>query len=154
MRLSRYACIAHEAPPRISFVHMKVITVLVLWFGLGGLSACQTQPSRVTQTEVMQTEEDLAAAGFSMRGSVPPECQQAPPSLRPHHMARCMHGDRVLYAYADPMVCKCLYVGSQQAYNQFKLHEQQQQLAELMRAQRYADSAWNWGTWGPWGPGY
>lgn len=149
MRLSRYACIAPEAPPRISFMRMKVIAVLVIWFGLGGLSACQTQAWRVTQSE-----EDLAAAGFSMRGSIPPECQQAPLSLRPHHMALCMHGDRVLYAYADPMVCKCLYVGSQQAYDRFELYQEHRRMAQLVsaRAQDYSGAAWNWGTWGPWSP--
>ena len=55
---------------------------------------------------------------------------------------------------ADPLVCGCLYVGTQAAYNQYKLHEQQQRLADeqQMTAQDYSDAAWRWDAWGPWGP--
>ena len=50
----------------------------------------------------------------------------------------------------------CLYVGTQQAYNQYRLHMQQQRLADEQEttAQMYSDGAWDWGGWGPWGPGY
>jgi hypothetical protein len=52
-----------------------------------------------------------------------------------------------------------LYVGTQQAYNQYKRDQQQKHLADeqQMTAEDYSDPAWNWGSWGswgPWGPGY
>lgn len=75
--------------------------------------------------------------------------------LPAHQFVQRVNGDTVHYVYADPLVCGCLYVGTQQAYNQYKLHQQQQHLADeqQMTAQMYSDPAWNWGAWGPWGPG-
>ncbi len=69
-----------------------------------------------------------------------------------------MHGDDVHYVYADPLVCNCLYVGTQQAYGAFKQPEQQQYIGDEqeLAASEYNDAAWNWGAWGPgygFGPG-
>jgi hypothetical protein len=66
----------------------------------------------------------------------------------------CGTGDAVHYVYADPLVCGCLYVGTQQAYDQYKRDQQQKNLADeqQMTAQTYSDAAWNWNAWGPWGP--
>lgn len=46
------------------------------------------------------------------------------------------------------------YVGTQQAYNQYKANQLAQHLADeqLMTAQTYSDAAWSWSAWGPWGP--
>ena len=76
--------------------------------------------------------------------------------LPPNKFVQRVHGDVVHYVYADPLVCNCLYVGTQDAYNRLKEHEREQHLAEQaqMTADTYSDAAWNWGTWGPWGPGY
>jgi len=64
------------------------------------------------------------------------------------------NGDRVHYVYADPLVCGCLYVGTQQAYNQYKANELAQHLADeqQLTAQTYSDARWRWDAWGPWGP--
>jgi hypothetical protein len=117
---------------------------------LGLLTACQTQ-----QQIVAQREDNLAAAGFIVRPANTPERQAMLHRLPPHQFVQRINGDTVHYVYADPLVCGCLYVGTQQAYGQYKLHQQQQNLADeqQMTAQTYADPAWNWGAWGPWGPG-
>ena len=67
-----------------------------------------------------------------------------------------MRNNKVIFPYADPTICGCLYVGTQQAYNQYKANQLQQHLADeqQMTASMYSDPAWNWGAWGPWGPGY
>jgi hypothetical protein len=119
-------------------------------FVLGALTACQTQQQMVTQRE-----DNLSAAGFIVKPANTPERQAMLNRLPPHKFVQRVTGDAVHYVYADPLVCGCLYVGTQQAYNQFKLHEQQQNLADeqAMTAQSYADPAWSWGAWGPWGPG-
>jgi hypothetical protein len=116
------------------------------------LSACQSQSSLVTQNE-----DNLAAAGFVVRPANTPERTAMLNRLPPHKFVQRTNGEVVHYVYADPLVCGCLYVGTQQAYNQYKLHQQQQHLADeqLMTAQSYSDAAWNWGAWGPWGgPGF
>jgi hypothetical protein len=110
------------------------------------LVACQT-PQQV----VSNKEDNLSAAGFIVRPANTPERQAMINSLPPHKFVQRAHGDTIHYVYADPLVCDCLYVGSQQAYNQYKMHVQQQKLADEqeMTAQEYSNPAWNWGAWGP-----
>jgi hypothetical protein len=121
-----------------------------LLLGVGFLAACQTQ-----QQIVSEHEDNLAAAGFVVIPANTPERQAMLKRLPPHEFVQRVNGDTVHYVYSDPLVCGCLYVGTQQAFGQYKLHEQQQNLADeqLMTAQTYADPAWNWNAWGPWGPG-
>jgi hypothetical protein len=129
---------------------LKCAGAAALLLVLGALSACQTQ-----QQIVVQHEDNLAAAGFIVRPANTPERQAMLHRLPAHQFVQRIKGDTVHYVYADPLVCGCLYVGTQQAFNQYKLHQQQQHLADeqQMTAQMYSDPAWNWGAWGPWGPG-
>jgi hypothetical protein len=122
---------------------------LALLCSSGAMLGCQSQSSLVSERE-----DNLAAAGFVVRPANTPERQEMLHRLPPHQFVQRVNGDIVHYVYADPLVCGCLYVGTQQAYNQFKLHQQQQHLADeqLMTAQTYADPAWQWDAWGPWGP--
>ena len=48
-----------------------------------------------------------------------------------HQFVQRVKGDTVHYVYADPLVCGCLYVGTQQAYDQYKRDQQQKNLALL-----------------------
>jgi hypothetical protein len=131
---------------------MKFSRIGIALIGLFAIAACQSQSALVTQKE-----DNLAAAGFVVRPANTPERIAMLNRLPPHQFVQRVNGDAVHYVYADPLVCGCLYVGTQQAYNQYKLHEQQQNLADeqLMTAQTYSDGAWNWGAWGPWGaPGF
>lgn len=122
---------------------------IALLLGMGVLAGCQTQ-----QQIVVEHEDNLAAAGFIVRPANTPERQAMLNRLPPHQFVQRVNGDTVHYVYADPLVCGCLYVGTQQAFAQYKLHEQQQNLAneQLMTAQAYSDPAWSWNAWGPWGP--
>jgi hypothetical protein len=130
--------------------HSRYGMLLGLLLGMGALAACQTQ-----QQIVSEHEDNLAAAGFVVRPANTPERQAMLNRLPPHKFVQRVSGDTVHYIYADPLVCGCLYVGTQQAFAQYKLHEQQQNLADeqLMTAQTYSDPAWSWNAWGPWGPG-
>ena len=110
-----------------------------------------------TQQQIVANKEDnLAAAGFVQRPANTPKRQEMLNKLPPHQFVRRVHGDTVLYVYADPQVCDCLYVGTQQAYGKYRLHQQQQQIADEQQsaAELYSDPTWNWGAWGPWGAGY
>jgi hypothetical protein len=123
--------------------------VVGLLLGIGALPACQTQ-----QQIVSAHEDNLAAAGFIVRPANTPERKAMLNRLPPHKFVQRVNGDAVHYVYADPLVCGCLYVGTQQAYNQYKRDQQQRNLADeqQMTAQTYSDAAWNWGSWGPWDP--
>jgi hypothetical protein len=134
----------------MSYSGFRYATMTSLLLCMGALTACQTQ-----QQIVSEHEDNLSAAGFIIRPANTPERQQMLSRLPPHKFVQRVSGDTVHYIYADPLVCGCLYVGSQQAFNQYKLHQQQQRLADeqQMTAQAYADPAWRWDAWGPWGPG-
>jgi hypothetical protein len=116
-----------------------------------GLSACATP-----QQQVASKEDNLAAAGFVVRPADTPVREAMLHKLPADHFVERPHGEQVSYVFADPLVCNCLYVGNQQAYDQYRLHMQQQRLADeqQMTAQMYSDPTWNWGAWGPWGPAY
>lgn len=128
---------------------MKSIRMGIALIAVSAIIGCQSQSALVTQNE-----DNLAAAGFVVRPANTPERIAMLNRLPPHHFVQRANGDIVHYVYADPLVCGCLYVGTQQAYSQYKLHQQQQRLADeqLMTAQTYTDTTWNWGAWGPWGP--
>jgi hypothetical protein len=130
---------------------MRYLISMAAVLGLGVLSACQTP-----QQAVVHHEDNLAAAGFIVRPANTPERQAMLSRLPPHKFVQRVHGDTVHYVYADPLVCSCLYVGTQQAYNQYKRDQQQKRLVDEqeMNAQMYSDSAWSWNAWGPWGPEY
>lgn len=129
-------------------VRFVALTILAIGAAVS-LAACETQSQMVAHSE-----DNLAAAGFIVKPANTPERQQMLHRLPPHTFVQRVNGDVVHYVFADPLVCGCLYVGTQQAYNAYKLHQQQQNLADeqAMTAQSYADPAWSWGAWGPWGP--
>jgi hypothetical protein len=60
------------------------------------------------------------------------------------------------YVWADAKYCKCLYAGSEKAYQRFQKLAIQQKLAAEQReaAQDNADAAMNWGAYGAWGAWY
>ena len=62
---------------------------------------------------------------------------------------------RVVYAYRDPTVCACLYVGDQNAYATYRKYAFEKQLAseQAMTANEMAMS-WDWGPWGGWPYGW
>ena len=115
------------------------------------LGACQTQKQLINRHE-----DNLSAAGFLVKPANTPERQAMLKKLPPNKFFQRANGDSVHYVYADPIVCGCLYVGSQQAYNQYKANKQTQRLADeqQMTADSYADASWNWGAWGPWPAGF
>jgi hypothetical protein len=125
-----------------SFVRpFDAIAVLLLM--LGGCAA----------SRISSRENSLAAAGFIVRPANTPERVAMLKRLPSHRFVLREHGDTVSYVYADPLVCGCLYVGSQKAYDQYRRDEQEKKLAneEQLTADRFADAGWNWGAWGPWG---
>lgn len=135
--------------PRVAALRRGALAALLL--SLGFIAACQTAQERIEHHE-----DNLAAAGFIIRPANTPERQAMLQRLPAHKFVQRVHGDTIHYVYADPSVCGCLYVGTQQAYNQYKRDQQQKHLADeqQMSAAEYSDAAWSWNAWGPWGPQY
>lgn len=110
------------------------------------LTACQS-------SGILQQETALSAAGFSVRIADSAERQAMLNRLPPNTFVRRVNGNDIHYVYADPVVCGCLYIGTQR---DFALYASNQRL-DAAQAQRiaflnYDDAAWNWDAWGPWGP--
>ena len=115
------------------------------------MAGCQTPRQRVAQQA-----DNLAAAGFLVKSANTPERRDILTRLPPHQFVMEGDADEVHYVFADPLVCDCLYVGTQQAYSQYKRDQLQRHLGDeqMLNAQMYSDRAWNWNAWGPWGPDY
>jgi hypothetical protein len=101
------------------------------------------------QALVGQKEDLLAAAGFQVRPADTPHRIAALKRLPPNRfVAKIVNGNPV-YLYADPLVCGCLYIGTQQnwaAYRQEMFAKQiadENQMTAMMNAE-----AWDWGPWG------
>ena len=78
------------------------------------VAACQTPQQRVAAKEDM-----MVAAGFKFVPANTPERQAAFKTLPPHQFMRQVRGDKVIYVYADPTICGCLYMGGTTAYNTY-----------------------------------
>jgi hypothetical protein len=92
--------------------------------GIGVLAAGQTQ-----QKVIDQHEKDLSVAGFIVRPANTPELQTMLNLLPAYRVVPRIHGGKIRFVYADPNVCDCLYVGSQQAYDVYKKIRLEQHLA-------------------------
>jgi hypothetical protein len=136
----------HETNSRMS----RAPAALGAFLAFTVLAACESQQQMITEHE-----DKLSAAGFVIKPANTPERQAMLTRLPAHKFVMRQNGDTIHYVYADPLVCGCLYVGTQQAYNQYKANQLAQHLADeqLMSAQAYSDATWSWPAWGPWGPG-
>ena len=115
---------------------------VVLW--LGGCAAIQRQ-------EAKSTEDLLAAAGFQMKPADTPEKLAHLKAMPPLKLVTQSQNGKVIYAYADPSNCQCLYLGGPNEYAQYKRLSLQQQIAQdkVMAAEMQEDASLNWGLWGP-----
>jgi len=109
------------------------------------LTGCAT----IRRSEARSTEQVLAAAGFVMRPTDTAERQQRLAAMPPYRLESHAKDGKVVYTYADPDGCKCLYVGGPKEYSEYQRLRLQRQMAE--------DQAWaaheakmDWGMWGPW----
>ena len=114
--------------------------------GVLGLAGCQTQ------SQVVQQENTLAAAGFQLQIANTADRQSMINRLPADQFVARAHNGVTHYVYADPG-CGCLYVGSQQAFEQYVSNQQLDMgNAQRQAIQNYVDPTWNWAAWGPWGP--
>jgi hypothetical protein len=116
------------------------------------LTACQTTAERIGSKE-----NTLAAAGFTVLQANTSQRQTELHQLPPNKFVPKAAGDASQYVYADPVVCNCLYIGNQKAFDTYKADVLAKNIADeqQMTAMTYQDN-WNWGgwDWGPWGPGW
>ncbi len=119
---------------------LRTISTLMLLAACVAISACAA-------AQVQNKEDMLAAAGFTLVPANTPERQASLSSLPPHKFVHQVHNGAMVFTYADPTICDCLYVGNQGAYDRYrqavfakKIANEEQMTAEIYQM--------NWGAWG------
>jgi len=118
--------------------------VMLLSVPLLVLSGCAT----IRRHEADNTERMLTAAGFQMRPADTPERLAHLSTMPPYKVVSRTKDGNVVYTFADPENCHCLYVGGPKEYSTY------QRLSVNREIAREQDMAsMNWGLWGPfpWG---
>lgn len=144
-----------------AFVLRRTRSAAAVTLVVGVLAACQTPHQRI-----VDHENDLAAAGFLMRPADTAERRALLARLPEHKFVQRVKNDKVHYVYADASVCKCLYIGTETAYGQYRKNKQykaedKKLERDLKRhnndaeeddldAQVYSSPYYNWEAWGPW----
>lgn len=129
--------------------------VAVLAVG-AAVSACASKPE--------SKDDMLADSGFKVVSLKTPQQAAAFKKLKPHELKRKNYNGKVVWVYADPTICGCLYMGTQDAYNTYIKKASAKMISEAMKA-NYADDPYSpsgmdaavdndmdWGVWG--NPGY
>lgn len=122
-----------------------VVTVTAAALLLAGCSA-------IRRSEAESTEEILAAAGFTMQvADEPTETAKLEALDPPLELISRVKDGQVVYTYADPYNCKCVYVGTEAQYQQYRRLALQKQIAdEQLEAAEAAESAATMGPWWWW----
>lgn len=124
---------------------MTRLPVLCAAAGLAlGMAACETP-----QQQVAQKENLLAAAGFQVRPADSPHRMAAMKRLPPDKFVTRVRNGGLVYLYADPLDCNCVYFGTQQNWDVYKQEMFAKRLADeqQMTAIMEQDN-WDWGPWG------
>lgn len=118
-----------------------------LWAAAGlalGIAGCVSQ-----QTQVGQKEDLLAAAGFQVRPADSPHRLAAIKRLPPNRFVTKLVNGNPVYLYADPLVCNCVYFGTQPNWDAYKQEMFAQQIAnENQMTAMMNQEAWDFGPWG------
>ena len=123
----------------------RYVVVVVLIVVLAGCAAMRQERAR-------DKENMLAAAGFQMKPADTPNRVAHLQTLTPLKLLPYTRSDgKLLYVYADPKGCNCLYVGDETAYQRYRALAEQRKIAQeqMVTAQMNADAAMDWGLWGP-----
>jgi hypothetical protein len=125
---------------------MSKITYALVAVALLAMTGC----AAIQNSEAISAERSLAAAGFQMKMSTTP-AQIAKTAALPQRSLTPTRGPdgQNFFVYADAQHCKCVYVGTEAAYDRYQKLELRQQIA-----QNEEDASMNWGGWDDWGPWY
>jgi hypothetical protein len=122
---------------------LRVRSTLLFFAACVAVSACTS--------EVVQNKEDLlAAAGFRLVPANTPQRQASLRALPPHKFVHQVRNNAVVFTYADPTICDCLYVGNQAAYDRYRQNVFVKNIADEQQMTAQMDQM----DYGPWGLGW
>ena len=122
----------------------RLLVICATTFALTGCAAMRRQ-------EASNTGDLLIAAGFMQKPADTPVRAEKLHEMPPLKMVSQPKDGHLVYRYADPYSCDCLYVGDQQAYAQYKSLALEKKIADerLETARMEEDEAMDWTLWGP-----
>jgi hypothetical protein len=106
----------------------------------------------LARQEAQDNETLLAAAGFTMKPADTPEKLTHLRTMPARTVITHTVSNQLVFTYADPDYCKCLWVGNARQYNAYQrlLVERQIARTRLAAADEAEMASMNWGLWGPW----
>ena len=122
-----------------------ILTAAFFAASLTALSGCATLRSQ----DDVGTRELLATAGFQKQSADSAEQTRNLASMPPLRVvARGMADRDVVFTYADPMKCRCLYIGGPKQYMEYQRLAGQRQIEE---EELWAeDGGMDWELWEAW----
>lgn len=109
-----------------------------------GIAGCASP-----QQQVGQKEDLLAAAGFQVRPANSPHRIAAMKRLPANRFVTRVRDGNLVYLYADPLDCGCLYLGTQQNWDAYKQEMFAKQIADQQQMTAIMNQElWDWGPWG------
>jgi hypothetical protein len=107
-----------------------------------------------SQQRSFQTQLDLGSSGFHWKVADTPEKLKQLESLPQRKILRHEKNGKDYYIYADARDCKCIYVGDEKAFQQYKqfVFQQRQDSKLDVEAAEAATMTGFWNVWG-WGEG-
>jgi hypothetical protein len=112
----------------------RMLLVFATAISVGGCAA-------IRRDEARDTADLLVAAGFKTKLADSPERAQQLRAMPPLKIVSQSKDGHIVYGYADPYSCDCLYVGDQQAYAKYR------SLGQQLEAEEIANEHWD--LWGP-----
>ena len=119
----------------------KIIAIMTAGILLTGCAA-------IEKSNAMDTERLLAASGFKMKLANTPEKLANITAMTQRTVVPHDKNGTVYYAYADAEFCKCIYLGTEQNYQQYEKIAVERNIAQMNE-----NAAVNWNAWGVWGDG-
>jgi len=96
---------------------LRLFPAVVLLFCASGLAAAAETPS---QPSLEKNSFYLSSAGFHAQFANDPAGQKALRALPAHQFVAKGVGDDLRYFYAEPQHCVCIFIGTQQAYDNYR----------------------------------
>ena len=122
----------------------RQLFLAVIAVSLAGCASLQAQDTRAT-------ERMLTAAGFQVKAADTTEKLAHLQTLTPGKIVRRERNGEPSYVFADGTVCKCLYAGTEQQYQEYrKLARQQTMADEATLVTEESSDPRSWGLWGLW----
>jgi hypothetical protein len=125
---------------------MKTLAIVAALLALP-FAAC----TAMKRWQAEDTDDLLVAAGFTIKSADQPEQLSKLEAMEPLKIVRRVKDGQMLYTYADPYVCKCLFVGTAQQYQEYRRLALQKQIADeqlqAAEAQEAAAMDMEWWWW-------